>query len=141
MKKKLLICASVVLGLIALTCVGNALLGHWLWAGQVDRATFRGVRSCDGPSSATVELTDGEIGWTAALFDLSLYAGDCLGEGCDTEFGFTLYMKDGTQLGIREAGSPRIQVMPQGAERSYWVYNPLLVLYTKILIAKYDLKV
>lgn len=140
MKKKLIICAAVFIGLIALICVGNALMGHWLNADQVEKATFRGVNSCDGPVSATVEVTDGEIDWTATLFNLSLYAGDCLGEGCDTEFGFTLYMKDGTRFGIREAGSPRIQVMPPG-EDSYWIYNPLLALYAKILIAKYDLKV
>ena len=61
MKKKIIIAASVVVGLIALVCTINILRGGWLMPSQIQHVEFQGHNSCDGPVSKTVELSDSEI--------------------------------------------------------------------------------
>lgn len=140
MKKKIIIAVAVVVGLIALVCTINILRGHWLVPAQIQRVEFQGHDSCSGPVSKTVELNNSEIRRMVAYYNLASYAGRVDAEGCDSEFSFNIYLKDGTRIHIREAYAPRIEVkLPQ--QDKYWINSTQLANFAQELIEKYDLTV
>ena len=140
MKKKIIVTAAVIVGLIALICSINILRGHWLVPSQIQLVEFQGHDSCSGPVSKTVELTDSEIRSMVAYYNLASYAGRVDAEGCDSEFSFTIYLKDGTRICLWEAYAPRIEVkLPQ--QDKYWINSIQLSNFAQTLIEKYDLTV
>lgn len=140
MKKKIIIGAAVVVGLIAVICAINILRGHWLVPSQIQRVEFQGHDSCGGPVSKTVELSDSEIHSMVAYYNLASYAGRVDAESCVSEFSFRIYLKNGTRIYIREAYAPRIEVnLPQ--QDKYWINSIQLSNFAQTLIEKYDLTV
>lgn len=140
MKKKIALWIAIVAGLIAAIGIFNVSRGRWILASQVQRVEFRGYSSCDGPEADKVELTDSEIRTLVSHYNLAAYAGEINAEGCVSDFGFVIYLTDGSKITAREAQFFKIDVtLPTGT--SYWLKSEGLTRYAQELIEKYDLNV
>ena len=138
MKKKIIIWTLVIVGVITAFCLIKYFSGQWITYSQVEKATLRGYYSCDGPRPGEVELSKGEIWQLVAYYNLAIYDGRVTAQDCCSDFGFVIYMEDGTIISGRDADFPRIEVHPPEGE-SYWINSSLLASYAKSLVKKYDL--
>lgn len=138
MKKKILIGLAVILGVVALLGVVLYVTGPKILFSQVERVEFQGRRSCDGPISKTVVLSDSEARKAVFYYDIAAYWGHVDAESCDSDFNFKIYLKNGDRISLIEANSPRIKVC--APNRDYiWINSPFLAAYAKALISKYDI--
>ncbi|MBQ7416361.1 MAG: hypothetical protein IJW14_04935 [Oscillospiraceae bacterium] len=138
--KKIITWIAAILVILLVVCGIQLWRGGWITSAQIERVEFRGCSSCEGPVSGSVELSRSEINKMVTYYNLAGYAGRVTGEDCDSAFGFTIYLKDGTWFSFREAGSPRIEVNPLNGEK-YWITSGLLARYAQELIEKYELTV
>ena len=138
--KKWIILGLVILGLLAVFCVNRVASGRLIFASQVQWGEFRGYDSCDDPATKRVELTDDEVRTLLTHFTLAAYAGKVNAEGCPSDFGFVIYLEDGTKISAREANSPRVEVGPANGEK-YWIKSQALADFAQELIEKYDLEI
>lgn len=141
MKKKIIKWTITLLVLVIAICTVRYLRGQMIFSWQVDKIVFQGF-SCDCDSRATdkVELSKDEIKETIWHYNASINKRSVAGEGCESDFSFMIYLKDGTTIFIEEAGAPRIDVSPFLGE-DFWVDNEALVEYAHELIQKYNLVV
>lgn len=135
-KKNMKRVAAIALVLIAVYAV-QCLRGGWILSAQIERVEFRGFESCEVSAKKTVELSRSEIRTLAFHYNLATYAGAVTGQGCPSDFGFAIYLTDGTRINIREANSPRIEVA--GLGELYWIKGIGLTAYAQELMEKYDL--
>lgn len=138
--KKWIVLGLVILGLIAVFCGNRIAGGRLIFPAQVQRVEFRGYDSCDAPTPKEIELTDGEIRTLLTHFTLASYSGKVTADSCCSDFGFTIYLEDGTTVYAREANSPRVRVSSRSGGRDYWIKSQALADYAQELIEKYDLQ-
>ena len=138
--KKWIILGLVILGLIAVFCGNRLAGGRLIFPAQVQRVEFRGYDSCDGPVSEKIQLTDDEVRTLLTYFTLASYSGKVTADSCCSDFGFTIYLEDGTTVCAREANSPRVRVSSRSGGRDYWVKSQALADYAQELIEKYNLQ-
>lgn len=138
MKKKILIGSAIILGVIALLGVVLYITVPKILFSQVDRVEFWGQSSCDGPMTKTVVLSDSEAWRTVLYYNIALYQGDVMAEGCDSDFTFNIFLKNGNRIRLIEAYSPRIEVEATGRDQ-IWVNSALLTAFAQELIVKYGL--
>lgn len=141
MKKKILIGSAIILGVIALLGVVLYITGPKILFSQVDRVEFRGHRSCDGPSSKTVVLSDSEAFAATVLCNTRLYWGSINADFCVSDYSFTFYLEDGNRVSLTEVDSPRIKTNATTGRSRYWIVNPPLAILARLLILKYDLTI
>lgn len=140
MRKKIIKWAMVAVVVLAVISAIQIMRGRWILPAQVQRVEFRGYDSCDAPSNKNVELTEEEIRYLLTYYSLATYEGTVSGQGCASDFGFVIYLADGTQLSAREACAPRIEVHPPHG-KPYWINSEKLAQHAQELIEKYDLTV
>jgi hypothetical protein len=141
MKKKIIKWSILLLVVVIMICTVRYLRGQLIFSWQVDKIEFQGFScDCDSRETETVELSRDEIRETIRHYNASRNKRDVAGEGCESDFNFMIYMKDGSTIFIDEAGSPRLDVSPYLGE-DYWVDNQALSDYAQELIKKYNLVV
>ena len=139
MKKQIIKWTIILLVVVIAICAVRYLRGALIFSWQVDKIEFQGFScDCDSRGTDTVELSKDEIRETLRHYNASRNKRSVTGEGCESEFNFMIYMKDGTTIFIDEAGSPRLDVSPFLGE-DYWVDNEALAEYAQELIEKYNL--
>lgn len=138
MKKKILIGSAIILGVIALLGVVLYITVPKILFSQVDRVEFCGQSSCDGPMTKTVVLSDSEAWRTVLYYNIALYQGEVMAEGCDSDFTFNIFLKNGNRIRLIEAYSPRIEVEATSRDQ-IWVNSALLTSFAQELIVKYGL--
>ena len=68
-------------------------------------------------------------------YNTALYQDPVDREGCDTDFRFTIYLKNGDRISLTEAYAPRIKT----GRDQIWVNSALLTAFAQELIVKYGL--
>ena len=126
------------LGVMLLLGIILYITGPKILFSQVERVEFRGQRSCGGPVSKTVVLTDSEAWRTVLYYNIAAYQGPVEGDSCESEYNFTIYLKSGDRISLTEAYAPRIKVYATGRD-GIWVNSALLTAFAHTLIAKYGL--
>ena len=139
MKKKIPKWVIVIAVLLILIAIFNISRGRWVLASQVERVEFRGYDvDCEGPAAVYIELTGWDLHKLIAYYNFAPYAGPITGEGCVSDFGFIIYLKDGTKINVREAYFSKIEIdLPNGT--SFWAKSKLLTNYANKLVEKYGL--
>lgn len=118
---------------------------HFLFTPQVEKMT---LTAWDGDSVQTIELTDAEIFGFTAIYNLSRYAGEVTAEGCSVKFVIRMYCNNGDNIRIEDHKDARMKVTGidtpgfrlHGTNGSFWVDNPLLLGYIKMLANAHGLE-
>lgn len=141
MKKTIIkwsIIAAVILGAILSI---QFIRARWIAPCLIEKIEFKGYCvCCEGIASATVELSRDEIRELMRIYNTPVKQRELLGEGCNSDYSFKVYLVGGVSFYVREAGSPRIEVNPIFGKK-YWIFSDALTEYAEELIEKYNLLV
>ena len=114
---------------------------RWIAPCLIEKIEFRGYYvCCEGTDSTTVELSRNEIRELMRIYNSPVKQSELLGEGCESDYSFKVYLVGGVSFYVREAGSPRIEVSPILGKK-YWIFTDALTEYAEKLIEKYGLMV
>lgn len=140
MKQKIFKWALTLVVVLAAIGTIQTVRGRWIWPSQIKQVEFRGFTSCDAPSSKKIVLTEDETRQLLTYYSLATYVGTVCADGCPSDFGFQIYLSDGTVISCREAFSDKVAVNPPYGER-YWIKSKKLTQYAMSLVEKYGLAV
>ena len=142
MKKTIIKWSIIIAAVIILVCCLKFFSGRWVLPSQVKGVQLRGYYSCDAPNTHNVALSEDEVRKLLYHYNFASYAGSVTADSCISEFGFTIYMEDGSYIHVKDAHtrSPLIEVSPLHGER-YWVKSEALADYALELVEKYGLPV
>lgn len=138
MKRTIIKWTIIVAVLVVAVFAIQTLRGRWIWSWQVQQIEFRGYDSCDAPNSEKIVLTKSESRKLLRLLRSATFLGRVEGEGCPSDFGFRIYLIDGTTIYAREAYFNKIEVNPPLGEK-IWLKSKKLTQYAMELVEKYDL--
>ena len=140
MKKTIITWIIILAVVFTAVCTVQILRGRWILPAMVEQVVFHGYSSCDAPTPKNIELTEDEARQLVTYFSLAAYAGTVNAQGCPSDYGFTIYLSDGTIISAREANSPRIEVNPPQGDM-YWLRSEKLNSFAKEVVEKYGLEV
>ena len=119
---------------------------HFISVSQIDSIS---LTAWDGDGVQTVKLSDAEKFGFAAIYNLSRYAGKVNAEGCSINFCIRIYMNNGDHIRIDDHEGARMEVsgvdvpgyfFDEPDVRDFWVDNPLLLGYIRLLVHSHGLK-
>ncbi len=139
-KKAMIKWSIIIAGLIVIVCYFKFSSGRWVLPSQVKGVQLEGYSSCDDPAPRNMELSDSEARDLLFHYNLAGCEGSVTADSCTSEFGFTIYLKDGSYISVSEAGDPRMTVSPLHGDR-YWIKSEALADYVRELVEQYDLTV
>ena len=139
MKKKILKWVIIISVLLTLIAIFNISRNRWVLTSQIERVEFRGYDvDCESPAAVYVTLTDKDARKLSFYYSFAFYAGEVNAEGCASDFGFIIHLKDGTKIHAREAEFSKIEIdLPNGT--TYWLKSKTLTSYANKLVEKYQL--